>query len=76
MEHQNFLCVSQAPQTIYESPIARAVVPRTLFGGVESTSKSVYSSDSKLLLSRLGVNIAYYYYLKKNMRHLDLVSTP
>ena len=37
----------------------QCVVPRSLFGGVESTSKSVYSSDSQLLLSRPSVNDAY-----------------
>ena len=31
-----------------------------LFGDVESTSKSAYSSDSKRLLSILSVNGAYY----------------
>ena len=56
-EHESFLCVSQATQTIYESPTARAVVPRTsLFGRVESALKSVFLSDSKVLLSILSVN--------------------
>ena len=41
--------------------LEQSVVPRTLFGGVESTLESVYSSDSQLLLlSRLSVNGAYY----------------
>ena len=40
---------SYRAQTINESPIARAVVPRTSFGGVESTSKAVYLSNSNLL---------------------------
>ena len=32
-----------------------------LFGDVESTSKSVYSLDSKRVLSKLSVNSAYYF---------------
>ena len=39
--------------------VVQCMVPRTLFGGVWSTSKSVYSSDSQLLLSRPSVSGAY-----------------
>ena len=39
--------------------LVQCMVPRTLFGGVWNTSKSVYSSDSQLLLSRPSVSGAY-----------------
>ena len=34
----------------------QCMVPRALFGGVRNTSKSVYSPDSQLLLSRPSVS--------------------
>ena len=37
----------------------QCMVPRSLFGGVRNTSKSVYSLDSHLLLSRPSVSGAY-----------------
>ena len=36
--------------------LVQCMVPRALFGGVRNTSKSVYSSDSQLLLSRPSVS--------------------
>ena len=39
--------------------LVQCMVPRALFGGVWNTSKSVYSSDSQLLLSRHSVSGAY-----------------
>ena len=45
--------------------LVQCMVPRALFGGVWNTSKSVYSSDSQLLLSRPSVSGAY---LKKYTR--------
>ena len=39
--------------------LVQCMVPRALFGGVRNTSKSVYSSDSQLLLSRPSVSGAY-----------------
>ena len=36
--------------------LVQCMVPRELFGGVRNTSKSVYSSDSQLLLSIPSVN--------------------
>ena len=39
--------------------LVQCMVPRALFGGVWNTSKSVYSSDSQLLLSRPSVSGAY-----------------
>ena len=39
--------------------LVQCMVPRALFGGVRNTSKSVYSSVSKLLLSRLSVSNNY-----------------
>ena len=62
-----FICVSQAPQTIYESPTARpvhgtsCVFKENLFGSVRNALKKngVYSSDSQLLLSRPSVSGAY-----------------
>ena len=38
----------------------QCMIPRALFGGVENTSKSVYSSDSQLLLSKPSVSGAYF----------------
>ena len=37
----------------------QCIVPCALFGGVWNTSKSVYSSDSQLLLSRRSVSNNY-----------------
>ena len=45
--------------------LVQCMVPLALFRGVWNTSKSVYSSDSQLLLSRPSVNGAY---LKKYTR--------
>ena len=39
--------------------LVQCMVPRAVFGGVRNTSKSVYSSDSQLLLSRPSVSGAY-----------------
>ena len=39
--------------------LVQCMVPRALFGGVRNTSKSVYLSDSQLLLSRPSVSGAY-----------------
>ena len=39
--------------------LVQCMVPRALFGGVRNTSKSVYSSDSQLLLSIPSVSGAY-----------------
>ena len=39
--------------------LVQCMVSRTLFGGVWDTSKSVYLSDSQMLLSRLSVSGAY-----------------
>ena len=39
--------------------LVQCIVPRALFGGVRNASKSVYSSDSQLLLSRPSVSGAY-----------------
>ena len=61
-EHKNFLCVSQAevPKRFMKAQLLeQCMVPRPLFGGVEYTSKSVYSSNSQLLLSRPSVSGAY-----------------
>ena len=39
--------------------LVQCMIPRALFGGVRNTSKSVYTSDSQLLLSRPSVSGAY-----------------
>ena len=40
--------------------LEQCMVSRALFGGIDSISKSVYSSDSQLLLSRPSVRGAYF----------------
>ena len=40
--------------------LEQCMAPRALFGGVDNASQSVYSSDSKMLLSRPSVSGALY----------------
>ena len=65
-EHQIFFAFHKLLKRYMKAQqLVQCMVPRTLFGGVWNTSKSVYSSDSQLLLSRPSVSGAY---LKKYTR--------
>ena len=50
--------------------LVQCMVPRTLFGGAWNTSKSVYSSDSQLLLSRSSVSGACLKEVHKKINYL------
>ena len=52
------------------------MVPRALFGGIESTSKSMYSSDSQLLLSRPSVNGALWKHTRKIATRVPVILFP
>ena len=59
-EHQIFFAFHKLLKRYMKAQqLVRCLVPRTLFGGVWNTSKSVYSSDSQLLMSRPSVSGAY-----------------
>ena len=59
-EHQIFFAFHKLLKRYMKAQqLVQCMVPRTLFGGVWNTSKSVYSSDSQLLLSRPSVSGAY-----------------
>ena len=65
-EHQIFFAFHNLLKRYMKAQqLVQCMVPRALFGGVWNTSKSVYSSDSQLLLSRPTVSGAY---LKKYTR--------
>ena len=55
--------------------LVQCMVPRALFRGVRITSKSVYSSDSQLLLSRPSVSGAYFYEVHKKNNYSGISST-
>ena len=59
-EHQIFFAFHKLLKRYMKAQqLVQCMVPRALFGGVWNTSKSVYSSDSQLLLSRPSVSGAY-----------------
>ena len=56
-EHQFFFELHKLLKRYMKAQqLVQCMVPRALFGGVRNTSKSVYSSDSQLLLSRPSVS--------------------
>ena len=59
-EHQIFFAFHKLLKRCMKAQqVVQCMVPRALFGGVRNTSKSVYSSDSQLLLSRPSGSGAY-----------------
>ena len=56
-EHQIFFAFHKLLKRCMKAQqLVQCLVPRALFGGIRNTSKSVYSSDSQLLLSRPSVS--------------------
>ena len=53
MEHQFFFAFHKLLKRCMKAlQLVQCMVPRALIGGARNTSKSVYSLDSQLLLSR------------------------